>query len=85
MKQSLKRILPTKSRNNLAIWSEFNQLALKYNSTNLCHGTPNINPPEFLTDNLHRAVKEGNNQYTMFLGHPLLREKVSEFFSPMFK
>ena len=84
MRTAVSRVLPKKTRDQLAIWSEFNQLATKYNSINLCHGTPGLEPPQFLLDNLYRATKEGFNQYTLFPGHPHLREKLSEFFSPVF-
>jgi N-succinyldiaminopimelate aminotransferase len=83
--KSLARTLPRKSRDQLAIWSEFNMLATKYGAMNISYGAPGIDAPPFLVDNLCRASKEGFNQYTLFLGHPLLREKLSEFFSPMFK
>jgi aspartate/methionine/tyrosine aminotransferase len=79
------RVLPRKSRDQLAIWSEFNQLSQKYGAINLSYGAPGLDPPPFLVENLYRASKEGFNQYTLFLGHPLLREKLSEFFSPKFK
>lgn len=75
------RGLPLKTRNNLPIWSEFNQLSLKYNSFNLCHGTPGIEPPDFLTNALFEAVKTKNNQYTHFTGHPLLRESIARNFA----
>jgi len=83
--KSLARTLPRKSRDQLAIWSEFNQLSVKYKSMNLSYGAPGLDAPPFLVENLYRAAKEGFNQYTLFLGHPLLREKLSEFFSPLFK
>lgn len=38
-----------------------------------------------MVENLYKASREGFNQYTLFQGHPLLREKLSEFFSPTFK
>jgi methionine aminotransferase len=78
------RGLPVKTRNNLPIWSEFNQLCMKYNSFNLCHGTPGIQPPEFLQESLFQAVREGNNQYTLMTGHPLLRDAVARNFKPNF-
>lgn len=62
----MQRILPRKARDMLPIWSEFNQLATKYNAINLCHGTPGLEPPEFLLDNLNRACRDGFNQYTLF-------------------
>lgn len=61
MKTLIKRTLPRKARDQLPIWSEFNQLATKYNSVNLCHGTPALDPPAFLIDNLDRACREGFN------------------------
>lgn len=66
MQQALKKHLPRKTRDQLPIWSEFNQLATKYNSINLCHGTPGLDPPQFLIDNLMKACREGFNQYTLF-------------------
>lgn len=39
-------------------------------------------PPEFLIENMRQTLAEGmNNHYTMFSGHPLLREKISQHFS----
>ena len=87
--QQLRRFttnLVSKSRDQLAIWTEFNQLALKYNAINLNHGTPGLMPPDFLLQNMQQTLKDhANNQYTMFTGHPLLREAVSEYFSPLLK
>lgn len=76
MKSIAQKILPkSKSRNQIPIWTEFNQLALKYNALNLCHGTPSLPPPEFLIENMVKVLKNGaNSHYTMFTGHPLLRE-----------
>jgi len=85
MKAAIKRNFPLKSRDNMPVWSEFNQLATKYGALNLCHGTPGVDAPEFLKENLIKATMEGHNQYTLFLGHPLLRDKVSEHFSSFFK
>lgn len=51
----------------------------------MSYGAPGLDSPDFLKENLCRATKEGFNQYTLFLGHPLLREKLSEYFSPFFK
>ena len=82
---STSRVLPSKSRSSLHIWSEFNQLSTKYNAINVCHGSPGLNPPDFLIENLLKACKDGFNQYTLFSGHPLLREKIAEFFNPNFK
>ncbi|CAI2370385.1 unnamed protein product [Moneuplotes crassus] len=77
--------LPKKLDNMLHIWSEFNMLSLKYNALNLAHGTPGIDAPPFLIENMVKAVREGNNQYTAVQGHPELREALSKFYSPRFK
>lgn len=82
---SFAKNLPRKSRDQLAIWSEFNQLSQKYGALNLSYGAPGVDPPSFLVENLYKAAKEGFNQYTLFLGHPLLREKLAAFFSPYFR
>ena len=59
---------------------------MKYNAINLNHGTPGLMPPDFLLQNMEQTLRDhANNQYTMFTGHPLLRERISEFFSPLMK
>ena len=43
-------------------------------------------PPDYLINNMNETLKEyANNQYTMFFGHPTLRQALSECFSPMMK
>jgi hypothetical protein len=51
---------PEKARDQMPIWMEFNQLAVKYNALNLCHGTPGIGPPKFLIDNLMQVCTEND-------------------------
>ena len=41
----ISNMIKSKCRDQVAIWTEFNQLALKYNALNLCHGTPSLTPP----------------------------------------
>lgn len=81
-----KKLMPkSKTRDSIPIWTEFNQLAAKYDGLNLCHGTPSLAPPSFLIENIQKTVAEGmNNHYTAFPGHPLLREKVAEHFSSFY-
>ena len=64
----------------LHVWSEFNMLAVKYGALNIAHGTPSLEPPQFLIDNLTKAVKD-HNQYTMLYGHPILRESIARNYS----
>lgn len=75
----------SKTRDLIAIWTEFNQLALKYGGINFCHGVPGLAPPEFLIENLKECVGVNlNNHYTAVQGHPLLREAVAKHFSTYF-
>ena len=71
--------------NMLHIWSEFNMLSLKYNAINLAHGTPGLNTPSFLVEEMIKAVRDGHNQYTAVLGHPELRDAIVKYYSPRFK
>lgn len=75
--------LPHRTGNFLNTWSEFNQLSAKYSSVHLHQGSPQFTPPKFVRDNLTRATNEGHNQYTASTGHPLLRQAISEYYSPI--
>ena len=79
------QMLKQKSRDCMPIWAEFNQLSMKYNAINLNHGSPGLNPPTFLIDNLYKACRDGFNQYTLYNGHPKFREKLAEKYSKHFK
>jgi aspartate/methionine/tyrosine aminotransferase len=76
------RSLPHKLKDMLHIWSEFNMLSVKYNALNIAHGTPTLDAPDFLKENLKKATSEGHNQYTMLYGHPILREAIAKHYSP---
>ena len=57
--QTEEKIMPdSKTRDLGAIWTEFNQLAAKYNSQNFCHGLPGLPAPEFLLDAFKEAVDD---------------------------
>lgn len=81
------KILPkSKTRDTLPVWLEFNQLALKYNALNFCHGVPGLPPPSFLIDNMKKVIEVGaNNHYTAMDGHMELRTQIAKHFSPLFK
>lgn len=46
------KIPQSKTRDLVAIWTEFNQLALKHSGQNFCHGVPGLAPPQFLLNEL---------------------------------
>jgi len=48
MKYIAKRIFPHRIDDNVAIWTEFKELTLKYNCLSLGEGSPEHNPPQFL-------------------------------------
>lgn len=64
----------------VVMWEEFKELTAKYNCISLGEGAPATMPPQFLIDDLTDAIKEGHNQYARSFGHPLLAQKVAEFY-----
>jgi aspartate/methionine/tyrosine aminotransferase len=75
----------SKTRDLLAVWSEFGSLAMKYNGTNFTQGAPSLAPPQFLLDNLGEVVKvPAFNQYCPVIGHPELRNAIAKWWKPYF-
>lgn len=68
----------------LCVWQEFSQLSKKYGCYSLGEGAPHFQPPQFLVDNLMKAIQDGHNQYTSCYGHPEARKLISEWYSPRF-
>ncbi|MCB1552460.1 MAG: pyridoxal phosphate-dependent aminotransferase [Xanthomonadales bacterium] len=60
------------------IFTVMSQLALEHQAINLGQGFPDFAVPEFLVDALHRAMREGRNQYAPMSGIPALREAIAE-------
>eukprot|EP00347_Sterkiella_histriomuscorum_P019866 403340007 len=71
---------PHRVDDNVAVWSEFKELGERYNCISLGEGAPAANPPQFLINELHKSIQEGHNQYSRTFGHPLLVQKVAEFY-----
>ena len=46
------------------VWGEFGQLAAETGAVNLGQGFPDWQPPEFVVEEAHRALREGHHQYT---------------------
>ena len=85
MKQALKTLPKSKTRDTMPVWLEFNQLALKYKTINFSHGLPGLPPAPFLIKNMHEVIDTGmNNHYTSMDGHPELRTSVAKNFSTLF-
>lgn len=68
----------------MAVWEEFKEVALKYKCLSLGEGAPAYQPPQFLIDELIKAIGEGHNQYTRTFGNPILVNKIAEFYSSKF-
>ena len=59
------------------IFTEMSSLANEYKAINLGQGFPDFNMSDELIDLVHKAMKDGANQYTHMYGYPLLRENIA--------
>jgi len=66
--------------NYTAIFAEFRELAEKYKCHSFGEGAPGYNPPEFLKNELLKAVDDGFNQYVRPSGNLLLVNKIAEIY-----
>ncbi|TNV78558.1 hypothetical protein FGO68_gene15804 [Halteria grandinella] len=78
--ETTKRTFPLRIDDNVAIWTEFKELTLRYNCLSLGEGAPGHNPPQFLVDNLVKAIEEGHNQYSRVMGIPELNKKIADVY-----
>lgn len=60
------------------IFTIMSQLAADHGAINLGQGFPNFDPDPRLVDEVHRAMKEGHNQYPPMPGIPQLRAGIRE-------
>ena len=63
------------------VWSEFGALAAETGAVNLGQGFPDWQPPEFVVEQAHAALREGYHQYTRPAGHPSLVEVLATRYS----
>ncbi|MBN8503635.1 MAG: aminotransferase class I/II-fold pyridoxal phosphate-dependent enzyme [Burkholderiales bacterium] len=71
-------VLPRKLPNaGTTIFSRMSQLALEAGAINLGQGFPDFDPDPALVEAVHRAMREGHNQYPAMAGLPLLRERLA--------
>jgi methionine aminotransferase len=61
-----------------SIFSKMSGMAREHNAVNLSQGFPNFNPDKRLIKAVHKAMKDGLNQYAPMAGLPILREKIAE-------
>jgi len=67
------------------LWAEFSSLAVENKATNIGQGFPDFVVPEFLQDEVRKAVaKPAANWYTRAQGHPRLVKELATEFSPLF-
>ena len=59
------------------IFTVMSQLAAEHGAVNLGQGFPDFPLPDFLADELARAVREGRNQYAPMSGIPALRQAIA--------
>ncbi len=83
--KSTSRAFPHRIDDNVAIWSEFKELTLKFNCLSLGEGAPVQNPPDFLRDQMIKAIDEGHNQYSRTLGIPELVKKIAQVYGKKLK
>jgi methionine transaminase len=60
------------------IFTVMSQLAVEHNAVNLGQGFPDFQMSDELTSLVHKAMKDGFNQYTHMNGLPLLRERLAQ-------
>ena len=59
------------------IFTVMSQLAVEHAAVNLGQGFPDFAVPEFLVEELDRAMREGKNQYAPMTGVPALRQAIA--------
>jgi len=59
------------------IFTVMSQLALEHSAVNLGQGFPDFAVPEFLVEELGKAMREGRNQYAPMTGVPALRQAIA--------
>ncbi len=59
------------------IFTVMSQLAIEHGAVNLGQGFPDFPLPEFLADELAKAMREGKNQYAPMSGIPALRQAIA--------
>src|SRR6478735_10411833 len=59
------------------IFTVMSQLALEHGAVNLGQGFPDFSVPDFLVEELGKAMREGRNQYAPMTGVPALRQAIA--------
>ncbi len=61
---------------------EMTRLSIQHDAINLSQGYPDFDTPEALKQAAVEAIRAGENQYSITWGHPLLRQKLAELYTP---
>jgi len=61
-----------------SIFTVMSALAAKHNAINLSQGFPEFNPDPTLVESVHRAMKNGLNQYSPMAGQLSLRQVLAD-------
>jgi len=59
------------------IFTVMSQLALEHNAVNLGQGFPDFPVPDFLIEELDKAMRAGRNQYAPMTGVPPFRQAIA--------
>ncbi|MGL5890674.1 MAG: aminotransferase class I/II-fold pyridoxal phosphate-dependent enzyme, partial [Bacteroidia bacterium] len=59
------------------IFTVMSRMAAEYNAINLSQGFPDFGCPPELIELMHKAMKDGHNQYAPMAGLPRLREQLA--------
>ncbi len=75
-------IEPLKLDDNISVWSEMNETAVRYKCLSLGEGAPAYPPPKFLRDFMIEAIDAGHNQYCRTFGSLPLVEQIAIRYGP---
>lgn len=62
---------------NESVIREMTRMANRYGAINLAQGMPDFETPQEIKDAACRAIQDGNNQYAITWGAPVLREAIA--------
>lgn len=81
MKKTAQRIAHFKD----SIFGVMSKLAREHQAVNLGQGFPDFDGPEWLKKIAQDKIQQGHGQYAPFMGSPLLRQSVSDYYQRYYK
>ena len=67
-----------------SVFTTMSRLAIENNAVNLGQGFPDFNGPEWLIEEVYKAMKQGKNQYAPSSGILTLRKNISELYKSIY-